>query len=77
MNRKTKLISVSLMPEMLRDLNKIAKEENRTRSELVREAFRQYVAQKELAEIKRYGQKKAKGMGIKNENDVARLIEKI
>lgn len=34
--------SVSLPPAMLKDLDRVAKAEHRTRSELLREAFRSY-----------------------------------
>ena|SRR5579863_9448870 len=42
--RTTKTISVSLPPDQLKDMEKTAKRENRTLSELVRELFRQYQA---------------------------------
>ena len=52
----------------------IAKDENRTRSELIREALRRYVAERELIRLQRYGMKKAKELGLKVE-DVQRLID--
>lgn len=41
--RTTKTISVSLPPKQLREMERVAKKENRTMSELLREAFRRYV----------------------------------
>jgi metal-responsive CopG/Arc/MetJ family transcriptional regulator len=41
--RTTKTISVSLPPNQLKEMERAAKRENRTMSELVREAFRRYV----------------------------------
>ena len=38
--RVTKPITISMMPEMLEQVNRLAKEEGRTRSELFREAVR-------------------------------------
>jgi prevent-host-death family protein len=52
----------------------IAKEENRTRSELIRKALRHYIAERELRRLQRYGMKKAKELGLKEE-DVQRLID--
>ena len=61
------------MPEMLEQVNRIAKEESRSRSELLREAVRRYIAEKELTRLNRYGQTKAREEGIEPE-DVGRLI---
>lgn len=46
--RNTKLLTISIMPEFLEEIEKLAKEERRTKSELVREALRRYLAEKEL-----------------------------
>ena len=73
MLRVTKPITISIMPEMLEQVNRIAKEESRTRSELLREAVRRYIAEKELTRLNRYGQTKARQQGIEAK-DVGRLI---
>ena len=62
------------MPEFLDEIEKLAKEERRTKSELVREALRRYIAEKELKRLQRYGMQKAKELGLK-EKDVQRLID--
>ena len=41
--RTSKTISISLPPGQLRQMERVAKKENRTMSELMREAFRRYV----------------------------------
>ncbi len=71
--RVTKPITISIMPEMLKQVNRIAKEESRSRSELLREAVRRYIAEKELTRLNRYGQTKVREEGIEAE-DVDRLI---
>ncbi|MBF0474403.1 MAG: CopG family transcriptional regulator [Deltaproteobacteria bacterium] len=45
--RRTKPITTSVRPEFLAKIDKLAKEEGRTRSELLREALLQYLHQKE------------------------------
>jgi len=40
--RTTKTISVSLPPKQLKEMERVARRENRTLSELVRETFRRY-----------------------------------
>ena len=60
--------------EAIEAAEKIAKEENRTRSELMREALRRYIAEMELRRLQRYGFKKAKEFSLKEE-DVQRFID--
>jgi metal-responsive CopG/Arc/MetJ family transcriptional regulator len=48
MPRTTKLITVSLPPELAALAEKVAKEESRTKSELLREALREYVLTREV-----------------------------
>jgi len=62
------------MPEFFEEIEKLAKEERRTKSELVREALRYYIAERELKRLQRYGMEKAKEKGL-TEEDVQRLID--
>jgi CopG family transcriptional regulator/antitoxin EndoAI len=48
MPRTTKLITVSLPPDLAALAEKVAKEESRTKSELLREAPREYVLTREV-----------------------------
>jgi len=74
MLRLTKLLTISIMPDFFKEVEKIAKEENRTKSELVREALRRYIADREFERLQRYGAKQAKKMKIK-EADVQRIVD--
>jgi CopG family transcriptional regulator/antitoxin EndoAI len=60
--------------EAIEEAEKIAKDENRPRSELIREALRRYVAERDLRRLQRYGLKKANELGLKEE-DVQRFID--
>ncbi|NIP53970.1 MAG: ribbon-helix-helix protein, CopG family, partial [Gammaproteobacteria bacterium] len=40
--RKTRVLNISVPPEMYSDIEEVAEAENRTKSELMREAFRHY-----------------------------------
>lgn len=42
--RTTETWTVSLPPNLVREVKRVAKRENRTKSELVREALRRYIA---------------------------------
>jgi metal-responsive CopG/Arc/MetJ family transcriptional regulator len=70
--RTAKVISLSLPPEMEKEVQKIAKAEHRTISELLREAFRQYLANKDLATVRSEGRKIAKKM--KKASDVDKIV---
>ncbi|MCD6574936.1 ribbon-helix-helix protein, CopG family [Candidatus Aerophobetes bacterium] len=74
MGRTTKIISLSLPPEMAEKIKELMKKEGRTRSELIREALRRYVEEQEWKEIYRYGEMKAKEKGI-TEDQVEDIID--
>ena len=72
--RTTKTLSITLPPEMLSRAEKLARKENRTMSELVREALRFYERERWWQEVNAYGRERANALGIREE-DVERLIE--
>ena len=53
-SRNTDTISFSLPPEMAQDLRQVVKEEDRTVSELLREAIRLYMEEREWRRGMRY-----------------------
>lgn len=59
--------------EMAKRVRKIAREENKTQSELLREAFRKYEFDRDWAQIRAWGRETARRMGIRNEDDVERI----
>jgi CopG family transcriptional regulator / antitoxin EndoAI len=71
--RTTKVLSITLPEAMLTQAKERAKKENRTVSELVREALRQYQATRWLDDLRPYAQERAKAAGI-TEDDVERVI---
>jgi CopG family transcriptional regulator/antitoxin EndoAI len=74
MLRTSKLISISLLPDLLKEAEKLAKEENRSRSEIFREAIRRYIEDKKWDRIYRYGKMQAQQQGL-TEADVERLVD--
>jgi CopG family transcriptional regulator/antitoxin EndoAI len=74
--RTSKTLSVTLPPEMLSRAEQLAREENRTLSELVREALRQYDRKKWWDEMNAYGQGKATELGL-SEADVVPLVKEV
>ena len=66
--RASKIISLSLPPDMTLEVQEMAKEERRSVSELLREAFRQYAAGKALQDVRKVAGRAAKKKGITTEN---------
>lgn len=67
------IINISVPPAIAKQIEKVAKEENRTKSELLREAFRVYEFQKDWTRIKTLGEETARRMGIKTDEEVERI----
>ncbi|HEY6339016.1 MAG TPA: ribbon-helix-helix protein, CopG family [Candidatus Sulfotelmatobacter sp.] len=71
--RNARTLSVTLPPDMLKRAQSIAKRENRTMSELVREALRHYERRSWWDGVNAYGRATALRQGIREE-DVDRVI---
>jgi CopG family transcriptional regulator / antitoxin EndoAI len=71
--RNSKVVSITLPPEMAAEAEQLAKEEKRSMSELMREAFRRYKRQREWDQANAYGRTRSRELGI-TEADVVRLI---
>ena len=73
MQTQRSIINISMPPAMAKRVAKLASEENRTKSELLREAFRVYEWKRDWAKIRAWGQETAKKMGINSDEDVERI----
>jgi predicted transcriptional regulator len=71
--RSTKVLSITMPPEMLARAVALARRENRTMSELVREAVRQYERLRWWEETNAYGRARAQALGL-DEEAVDRVI---
>lgn len=69
-----KVITISLLPNLLDEAEELAKEEKRSRSEFFREAIRKYIDDKKWERLYRYGRLKAMEQGL-TESDTERLID--
>jgi len=70
-NSGTDFLSTTRNGKMIDDL---AEQENRTRSELIREAIRRYIAEEKWAQIYRYAEQKALEKGI-SEDQIEEIID--
>ena len=74
MPRTTKTITFSLPPEMAERLDEAMQQQGRSRSEFLREAVVRYIEECEWRQLLRYGEERARTLGIGPE-DVADLVE--
>ena len=72
--RTTKILNISLSKELYEKIEDTALKENRTKSELVREAFRQYSANRNWARIRQWGDETARKLQIKDELDIDKIL---
>lgn len=64
----TRTITISLPAAMGRAMQKTARAEGRTVSELLRETFRQYEARRQFRQLAVKGQRTAKRLGLSEED---------
>jgi len=74
--RESKVRSFSLSPAQLKVVEARAKKENRTISELIREALRRYVYERDLEDLRAKSQAKAAALGI-TKADIVPLIHQL
>ncbi|MFA5787232.1 MAG: ribbon-helix-helix protein, CopG family [Actinomycetota bacterium] len=73
--RPSRTVTVSLPPDLAREVDKAARSEGRSRSEMFREALRQYLARLDRWErIFAYGEQVAARTGL-TEEGVARVVK--
>lgn len=72
---KTQTLNIALPRKLVQKVDTFAAKEYRNRSELIREALRVYLQEKEeWEELFRYGKQRAAKLGIKTEQDIDRIV---
>ena len=72
--RTSRILSITLPPDMLKEAKQLASKESRTMSELFREALRYYQRARRWDEINAYGRARARELGIR-ERDVVPIVK--
>ncbi|PIU45825.1 MAG: CopG family transcriptional regulator [Ignavibacteriales bacterium CG07_land_8_20_14_0_80_59_12] len=75
--RQSKVVSVSIPPRLLREAEKLAQREQRTKSELVRDALRLYLNLQSDKGFRLAVQQRARALQIESENDIERLVDEV
>ena len=79
MSRKSKVLSLSVPPEMARELDNMARTEEKSRSELFKDMFKTYkesLAEREWRELFSFGKETAKRFKIKDEEELFKILDK-
>jgi metal-responsive CopG/Arc/MetJ family transcriptional regulator len=76
MSRQRRIANMSLSPEIYAEVNNMAQQKGISRSELLRQALKQYVAsEKRWQQIREWGTETTQQLGIKNERDIERIVD--
>lgn len=75
MKRSTAQWTVSIPPLLSKEAEQAAREESRTKSELVREALRRYLGERAFRQARNRLSRRFQTLGIRTEEDVERLID--
>jgi len=75
--RTTKPITISLPADLVRETQRVAREESRTRSDLIRDALQQYLASRRWRRLRQWGAETAERLGLKTEADLQRLLAEV
>ncbi len=65
---KTHILNISVPSEMYEIIDRTAREENRTKSELMREAFRHYQFVRRWRSVRQWGEETAARLNLKNDD---------
>ena len=71
------IASLSLPADILKQANRAAKEEHMSRSELIKEALKAYLEEREWAHMRQQALPFAQARGIRTEEDVEDLIREV
>jgi CopG family transcriptional regulator/antitoxin EndoAI len=72
-----KILTLSLPPQLLAKVERLAKQDNRNKSELLREALRRYIEEREWRDVLKYAKKKSIQQEIFTEADIEKIVDEV
>jgi metal-responsive CopG/Arc/MetJ family transcriptional regulator len=72
--RKTRILNISVPPDMYESIEAIAQAENRTKSELLREAFRHYQFVRRWRLIRQWGSETAVQLNLQTDEELEQFL---
>lgn len=79
LGRKSKVLSLSVPPKLAKELDNMARTEEKSRSEIFKDMFKIYkesVAEREWRELFDFGKETAKKFKIKDEKELFKILDK-
>ncbi len=73
--RKSRILNVSVPPEMYAEIENVAQLENRTKSDLIREAFRHYQFVRRWRLLRQWGTETAMRLDLENDEELEAFLE--
>ena len=73
MSSRRSIINISVPKSLEQDISRLARQERKTKSELMREAFRVYQFRKDWARIRLWGEEVARKLGIESYDDIENI----
>lgn len=74
MPRTTTIINISTPPKIAKQIEKQAKKEGKTKSELLRKAFESYMFDRKLRELQAYGNTIAEKLDLETYDDIEKYF---
>ena len=74
LQRKSRILNISMPPSMYAEVESVAQAENRSKSELMREAFRHYLFMRRWQDIRQWGEETAARLGIESAEDLEAFL---
>ena len=77
LSRKSKILSLSVPPEIAQESDNMAKTEDKSRSEIFKDMFKTYkesLAEREWRELFSFGKETAKRFRIKDEEELNKIL---
>ncbi len=75
MARTTKIVNFSLPPEIYKEVEELARQRETSRSQVLREALKRYIAsERRWQQLRKWGEETKGRLGMKDEDDVERII---
>lgn len=75
--RQSKIVTISIPPRLLREVEKMARKEHRTKSEVVRDALRLYLDLQSDRGFRRAVRERAAALKVETEDDIERLVDEV
>lgn len=74
---RASISSISLPAQLAREVERVAKEEHRTKSGFIQEAVRYYLESRRWKKLQRKISKRAREAGIASEDDIEALVDSV